>query len=259
MRPMHFLGLVWLLSLAACAPDITDTGFFQRHPDGNEPTNEVTLGTVSVAGQEVTLYAAEPLEEGWNTLRVEPGLAALNLRPVWRGAEHDVESPFPTPAPVETDAGQTFDVLFLTPPSISGTWELLLSTNGATAGNTSAMPVDVAPGWQVLRLSDPAYTLTWYAPRRPATGDDRLELVLHHFDGTRFTGVPGASLALDPYMDMGGGEGHSTPFTHPVDVGDGWYAGTINFIMSGGWDLTVDVHAPDGPSETVQFSDFNVQ
>ncbi len=259
MRRTQTLGLIWLLSLAACAPDITDTGFFQRHPDGNELSDRVALGTVDIAGQTVALSAAGPLTEGWNTILVEPGVPSLSLQPVWTDGERTVRSPFPAPVAVETDEGLTFDVLFLAPPDDSGQWELALGSAGAAAGPVVSLPVDVNPGWQVVRLADPTYSLTWYAPRQPATGNDRLELFLHRFDGTRFEGVSNASLALDPYMDMGGGEGHSTPYTDPVDAGDGWYTASINFIMSGEWDVRVQVSAPGQPTESVQFADFNVR
>lgn len=265
MRRTQTLGLLWLLSLAACAPDITDTGFFQRHPDGSEPSDRVALGTAELAGQTITLSAAGPLTEGWNTILAEPALASLSLHPVWTDGDRTVRSPFSAPVAVETDEGLTFDVLFLAPSVGSGQWELALSVDGAGSasgvlpGSAPAIPVVVGPGWQVIHLADPAYTLTWYAPRQPKTGNDRLELVLHHFDGAGFESVSNASLALDPYMDMGGGEGHSTPYTNPVDAGGGWYTASINFIMSGEWDVTVHVSAPGQPTESIQFADFNVR
>ncbi len=67
--------------------------------------------------------------------------------------------------------------------------------------------------------------------------------------------LPQRPLDLYPYMDMGAGEGHSTPFLAPTHVGDGHYRGEVNFIMSGGWDMTVRMSG----GEEVIFKGFTVR
>lgn len=252
-RARRWLLLLPLLVLAGCAPDITDTGFFQRHPDGDPPSTEIALGPVQLGSRTVEVAATAPLAEGWNTLLLN-GLVE-HVDAVFRATTGDVSMPFPRPQAVATESGTTFDLFLLAPPAASGTWHLQF-TDGAA---TTTLPASVSRSWQVQRLADSTHTLSWYAPHRPRTGDDRLELVLHAFDGTRFAGVGNASIGIDPYMDMGGGEGHSTPYSPPTSAGDGWYAASINFIMSGGWDLTAHVERPGIPTDTVVFRQFEVQ
>ncbi|NND69985.1 MAG: hypothetical protein HKN43_00240, partial [Rhodothermales bacterium] len=73
-----------------------------------------------------------------------------------------------------------------------------------------------------------------------------------------FIPVTDAQIDLYPYMDMGAGEGHSTPFEKPVHIGDGEYRGMVNFIMAGGWDMTVYVQRPLSAPDTVLFQGFIV-
>jgi len=54
-----------------------------------------------------------------------------------------------------------------------------------------------------------------------------------------FPPVADAELEIYPYMDMGGGSGHSTEFNPPEATGNGYYEGSINYSMSGTWTTSV--------------------
>jgi hypothetical protein len=56
-----------------------------------------------------------------------------------------------------------------------------------------------------------------------------------------FPPVSDAEFLVYPYMDMGGGSGHSTDFTNPVATGNGMYEGDINYSMSGVWTTSVEL------------------
>jgi hypothetical protein len=59
-------------------------------------------------------------------------------------------------------------------------------------------------------------------------------------------------------MDMGGGEGHSTPFTPPFEPEAGLWRCQVNFIMAGGWELSMHILRPGVDRETVRFAPFTV-
>ena len=57
---------------------------------------------------------------------------------------------------------------------------------------------------------------------------------------------------------MGADQGHSTPYEAPVHTSNGRYKGSVNFIMSGGWDMTVFIQHTDMARDTVKFNGFIV-
>ena len=76
--------------------------------------------------------------------------------------------------------------------------------------------------------------------------------------GNGYEAYNAASVDLYPYMDMGGGEGHSTPFESPVFVRDGRYAGEVDFIMAGGWEMTVYLQLDQVEQHVVKYENFYV-
>lgn len=245
-----------LLLVAGCAPDITETDFYREHPDESAAGPEfVDLGTLTVGGQSVAVQANNELAAGWNTLRLRSSDADLSgwlLDPVFRAGSTTVTSPFPAAVPYRTEDGWQADVFFLQPPGLEGEWSV--EVRGADA----ALSVTVGVSLWVQQVPEVGWSVAWMAPTAPRTGGDDLVLSVFAFDGTAFTAVSGLDLSLYPYMDMGGGEGHSTPFTDPAPVGDGRYAGRINFIMSGGWELTVTIASEAAPDRVVAFKGFLV-
>lgn len=73
-----------------------------------------------------------------------------------------------------------------------------------------------------------------------------------------FPPVENAVLEIYPYMDMGGGSGHSTEFTAPEAEGSGYYEGSINYSMSGTWTTSVTLTAGDATLPEVVF-EYSVQ
>jgi hypothetical protein len=89
-------------------------------------------------------------------------------------------------------------------------------------------------------------------------GNNTFEVAVHRWTGADFVPVSDATASLSPYMDMGGGDGHSTPFTPPQALGGGRYRASVDFIMSGGWEMTVGLARPGAPAATVRFLGFTV-
>ena len=110
-----------------------------------------------------------------------------------------------------------------------------------------------APG----RLARGVQTVvTWEEPEAPVAGRNTVRLRV--FDRATRAPIDAATLNVYPYMDMGGGEGHSTPFRTPVALGGGRFDVEIDFVMSGRWDLTVYVNPGSGPAETTVLRGYYV-
>jgi hypothetical protein len=74
-------------------------------------------------------------------------------------------------------------------------------------------------------------------------------------DGFSFTPVPDAQLTFEPSMpSMGHG---SMGNVQPSHVGNGWFAGRVNYSMTGDWRIDLIVDPMDGATYTAQY-DFLV-
>ncbi|MBO6575688.1 MAG: FixH family protein [Rhodothermales bacterium] len=235
------------LSLVGCAPDITETDFFSRHPDAPVGDESVEVTSVQDGALELRVTAPRPLQWGHNLISLEafaggdPAGAEATVTPYFLVEGDRIPVPFD---PVTLRSGDEPAVLYLLEPvELDGRWVLDVVWQSAGSSGTRTVDVTVRPGLWVGTVPGTGEYLTWVRPTEPRTGQDVLELALHRFIEGRFQPVEGVPFDLYPYMDMGGGEGHSTPYAPPGSVGNGRYRGEINFIMSGGWDLTVYVGA----------------
>ena len=102
------------------------------------------------------------------------------------------------------------------------------------------------------------YYISWQQPQTPKTGNqDWVFSVYKRENMMSFPAVNDAELVVYPYMDMGGGEGHSTSYVTPMHQENGYYKGSINYSMSGVWTTQAQVITPTDTSGTVIF-EYNV-
>lgn len=111
---------------------------------------------------------------------------------------------------------------------------------------------------QPFESQNEQYALVWEKPIPSMVGEQALQYRLFRWGGQHYEVYPDAQMDIYPYMDMGGGDGHSTPFRKPEAIGNGRYSGTINYIMSGGWECTVDVAFNNSTKVSILFSPFYV-
>ena len=249
--------LAALLLLAGCAPDITETDFYNRHPDPSTsgPTEIVLLDHRDTQGS-IKLISDAPLHWGPNTIQVQTSGSVSNveLAVVLDTGSDLISSPIPS---VQSD---TEVVVFVTPPSeTNGSWQLELSYATNQGQFSILQPVTIEEDIWVQHVENTSLFVSWIAPLSPQAGTERLEFAVHRFDGHAFIPVPDAILDLYPYMDMGAGDGHSAPYEAPTYQGQGRYVGSVNFIMSGGWDLTVRLGSNPTSSQSVVFKGFTVR
>lgn len=265
------IGLVFWST--GCSPEISETDFYSRHPavdaGGGEP---VLLGEEVVGEYLISLQAAESAHAGSNPVLVTvtdgEGVGVRDATVVVTAATEMNHRIYALPA-IDTAArtneeGQaeqeillihqsTGDQLFDVTVTVEDDQTVSRATFNLLSSDTLwVQRVIVGNGADSLYLA-------WLGTEDIRTGDDSLEFALYRDNGLEFETVNDATFDLYPYMDMGGGDGHSTPYDPPQLVADGRYRGRINFIMSGGWDLTVYLKDGELPATEVLFSGFTVK
>ena len=230
-----------MLLVAGCAPDITDTDFFREHPIETDPRDtSVELGLLEDGPLEIRLTASDSLRIGINTISAEVTVdqspvsqADVTLSPRWIAAGRTIMSPIDTGKVVITDTPGRFvsTPLFVQPHDEKGVWQLLITYAVGGESGEAVLPVQIKSSLWVQYTGE--YYVSWILPVRPKTGLDEIELGLHRLTDEGFMPLENATLDLYPWMDMGAGQGHSTPYDAPIHIRDGRYRGSVNFIMSG--------------------------
>lgn len=241
----------------------------------NSPELEaITIQTATIDGYTVELLSDQALVTGYNQLywRVTSGGELVDIQSFTIAPSmtmtmmgHSHATPFNQPTETaEYDKVFSNMAVFIMPSGDMGYWEIDFDIQTATDQTISgSMEIEVASSWRLTSVKSTdgstTYFVTWYAPQEPATGNQELSFMVHkRVSMMSFPAVTNAEVSVYPYMDMGGGEGHSTPFQNPEPMGEGMYTGSINYSMSGTWttDITLLI---DGDSLAVPTFEYNVQ
>ena len=268
---LQSVGLAIALSLlAGCVPDsVTEFDFKSLQPPAPEAelTGTVLVDTETVGSLTVELYADRGgAHLGMNQLSVrlaDGGASVREARITWtatatEGPAAGAELPVVVP-PTQADAEGFFqgDAFLLTPDTTARTFEIALQVTPLD-GPTREVAFTVEARNDIWMQTSGDLLISWVSPARPVVGANTFEVAAHTWSGSAFVPADGATPSLFPYMDMGGGDGHSTPFTEPTGVGNGRYRSTVDFIMSGGWEMGVALALPDRPTDTVRFVGYTV-
>ena len=266
---IYAIVLLGIVSFHGCAPDISETEFFREHPEAVDVgSNVIELGQANSEGLSLRLLAPEKPHIGYSTVwveilenGVEVSAGSVDVTPIWSNQIQALVPPFSTVSASKMNEDRRFEVspFFLQPVDQDGQWELHVDFTVASKSGTVVFQVDVDEDIWVQHVNgDGGYYVSWVLPERPTTGNDVIQFALHRLTDSGFTPVEDAEFDLYPYMDMGAGEGHSTPFEAPVHSGNGLYTGQVNFIMSGGWDMTAYINRSAAEQDTVVFKGFTV-
>jgi len=223
--------------------------------DNNDPELDlIPVNSVTVDGYTVSLESPKELEIGANYLywKIKQGDNTITpqtftITPMMDMATMSHSTPFEQPsADLLDDSYLSNLAVFIMPSGDMGSWtinfEFITQSGSEISGE---MPVNVNSSWKIMNTEDDngkKYFVTWFEPQRPMSGNNDLTFLVHTRETMMsFPAVSNAELVVFPYMDMGGGTGHSTPFTPPVSAGNGFYEGDINYSMSGLWTTTVEL------------------
>lgn len=223
----HVLGLVFLFLIVTVNCDSNND------PEFGEDL--IPVNSITADGITVSLFATKALEVGTNTLywqvtegNNEVAIASFSITPMMDMGTMEHSTPHTDPVVLQEDEHYyTNSATFIMPSGDMGSWEIAfeIETQQGTA-ITGTMPVEIASSWKLTSVKDSEdniYFISWVEPETPVTGNNTLQFMLFTRETMmNFPAVSDASIEIYPYMDMGGGSGHSTEFTNPVAKGDGF-------------------------------------
>ena len=240
----------------------------------DEPEDELNLMPVNSVTQNdytISLFSTKVLETGPNNLYwkiekngevVEP--QSFNITLMMDMGDFMHSAPFTQPKTSdESDQYLENMAVFIMPGGMMGSWFIeyeMVTPDGKTISGD--VPIDVASSWRLTSTKDSqdnVYYISWVEPQNPVSGNNDLTFLVYTRNGMMdFPAVADAELVVYPYMDMGGGTGHSTDFTPPTATGNGYYEGDINYSMSGVWTTSVELKIGEETLPEVVF-EYSVQ
>ncbi len=227
-----------------------------KDTDSTPDLELIPVNSVTVDGVTISLFAEKEIETGANDFywKVEEGNSSLEIQsfsitPMMEMATMSHSTPYNDPALFEENKSYYHNMaVFIMPSGEMGSWTISFEVETMTGKMlTGEMPIEVNSSWKLTSVRDAnnnnkVYFITWLSPQKPVSGNNDLKFLVHTRETMMsFPAVSDAELIVYPYMDMGGGQGHSTDFTTPVAKGNGMYEGDINYSMSGVWTTSVQV------------------
>lgn len=221
--------------------------------DSNPGLDLLPIAEKTESGFTVKIKAEKNLEVGMNHLYWEvvnssgevQTLQSITIIPMMHMMTMDHSCPVLAPVPSKSiSKNWESGSVFIMPSGEMGSWEMQVSAvlESGTSVVTN-IPVTIGSSWKLasFKMNNVSYWWTWDSVNQPATGNGTYNLWLFkRINMMEYAPVAVAEAQLYPYMDMGGGKGHSTTFSQPTAKGNGEYTGTINFSMAGEWTVTVN-------------------
>lgn len=240
--------------------------------DNSDPELDlIPINSVTVEEYTISLESNKELQTGANDLywKIEQDgefitPQSLSINPLMDMGDMIHSTPYKQPKTAEEDDRYFKNrAVFIMPGGIMGSWsinfEITLQNEEIISG---VIPVDVTSSWRLTSVrdeNDKIYFITWFEPEKPVSGRNDLTLLVHTRESMMdFPPVDDLEMEFYPYMDMGGGSGHSTDFTNPTATGNGFYEGDINYSMSGTWTTSVELIVENDTLPEVVF-EYSVQ
>lgn len=272
MNPLRFIPLMLLL-LSGCLPDdLHDFDFRENQPPSPEQPGMITyelIGEKSDRDVSIRLSAEGGLKAGYRPMRVavtQAGAAVadaqISVTGIGRFADSERTLPINRPFTAIADSvGLYGGSVFLLGDRPDTPVELRIRAQIQGESYEVVFEDDLPEHPLAVRnmASDGlAVHAVWMHPRNAVVGRNTFEAALFFETSTGFEPLGGATVGLYPYMDMGGGDGHSTPFSSPEEYAAGRWRSEITFIMSGGWELSLYLDRAGVERDTFLFSPFIV-
>lgn len=202
-------------------------------------------------GNVASFYAFEPLTTGYNPIffkmmkdgkSLPPATVTFSTLMDMGDMQHSSPSVSPSfnPGLGAYEAGAIF-----TMPTQAKEWSLIIrSDNEEAVLKTNVTPAATRVSDRFTTTGGEEYFLAVYPAKNFKIGINDFSLVIFRKNNAMsFAPVPGLSIEFHPYMaSMGHG---SSGNINPVDAGQGFYTGKVNFTMSGDWQLHFTIRSND--------------
>ncbi len=250
---MRFLFLLLVLMFSGCVPDhLTDFDFssLQPPPPPEEAQGEALIGQSTAGDLRASLFAERGgAHLGYTRLVLRLTRAAdganVSSAAVSFRAHTAVAVGLPAIQPVYREDGYHGAAFLLSRDTTQTQSFRIVATVEEPGRSAIEIMFDVEARVDLWMQRSGDLLVSWVDPLRPTVGETPFEVAIHRWTGSAFEPVSNLGVVLYPYMDMGGGDGHSTPFRALATSTPGRYRWSVDFIMSGGWEMTVRM--PDGP------------
>lgn len=240
--------------------------------DNSDPELDlIPINSITVDGYAISLESDKALETGSNDLywKIEKDgkvvvPESVSINPMMDMGDMMHSTPYEQPEIAEEDDRYFKNMaVFIMPGGTMGSWsvqfEITLQNDEVITGE---LPVEVTSSWRLTSVrdqNDKIYFITWHTPEKPVVGQNELTFLIHTRESMMsFPSVNDLEISIYPYMDMGGGSGHSTDYTTPTANENGYYEGSINYSMSGTWTTSVELIAENDTLPEVVF-EYSVQ
>jgi len=228
----------------------------------------VSSGYAAGASTRVEIYAYQDLYVGYDRLSIALYDSASNARITQAQVSLATVTGAGVAAPTENPSGSSavnglFDgaAVLVSTGSTALTVQVQNFSNSRT-GSYSA-PVNVvqtspAKSYSVTTADNAKLFVSIVQPTNPQLGVNTFELVVdRQVNSTNYAPDSTYMLAINPTMPSMTGMG-SPNNVNPVYTGNGHYAGKVDFIMSGGWQIYVDLLHNGAVADSTHYFDLNL-
>ena len=240
MKSIKILLIVLaMVCVSACSED--------ENPQPTFESELIEITSVTDDGITVTLFASEKFFVGYNTITAKVEDEKGNLldgdiaaMPMMDMMEMSHSSPIEFPNGTTMQEGIfRFNAVFVMPSGEMGNWRLVFTINDTEI----TVPVDVTSpelarlvSFTSLMDETAQYFVAYIDPKDPQIGQNDLEIaVFKRVSMMEWPAVTEMSFNLEPWMvSMDHGSPNNVA---PVHTANGHYRGTVNFTMTGDWQL----------------------
>ncbi|MEX0646905.1 MAG: FixH family protein [Balneolaceae bacterium] len=253
IKHTFYSAILWTLLLAFIAAGCSDST--NSGTDELQEPDLLKLGEFTDNEYTVSVYSNEPLMVGYNDIYVEVHQdgdrmdhAHIHFNPMMQMENHSHASPYGVPGQNRDDEHNLYKAwaIFTMPSGMMGSWELQFTIHDADHNGleiNGIVEIDVENSNRVktfLAPDETSYVITWIEPTEPEVGMNDLVVSLHKRESMMsFPPVTSALMNFEPWMpSMGHGSSNNVD---PVHEENGFYHGSVNFNMTGDWELRFNV------------------
>ncbi len=253
MKIFKFISISFFVILFSCVDDITNL---------ETETNLQEITSYTEGNLTVKLYATTDLFVGYNsiTARVKDSQGNsiegdISVVPMMDMMNKSHTCPLEIEDSVLKDGEYSFNTVFVMPSSEMGSWHLDFTINKTELSvpiNVNQPELSRLVSFNSIMDENTKYFVAYIDPQKPDVGQNDLEIAVFKKQTLMdWPAVTSLSFEVEPWMTS---MDHGSPNnTAPVHTSKGHYKGTVNFTMTGDWQLRLTMKEHDQVCGTPYF------